>query len=381
MNKESKRQIRVLHVVGGMNRGGVETWLMHILRNIDRERFKFDFLVHTSKPCAYDEEIRELGSRIIPCLVPSKPWCYAMNFARIMTEYGPYDVVHSHVHHYSGFVLWLAKRAGVPILIAHSHNDTSGIDFNARILRKTYLSSMKDMIRKHATTGLGCSVKASVALFGTEWEKDRRWRILHYGVDLNAFEQEVDEVAVRGKLGIPSDAFVVGHVGRFSEQKNHIFLLDIAEYLVKQVPDVRLLLVGDGELRKNIERKVAQLGLIDHVVFSGLSSDVPRLMMGAMDAFLFPSLYEGLGLVLIEAQAAGLPCIFSDIIPKEVDAVPSLLYRVGLDQPAQRWAEIVVAAKNSVPLSKKHALDMVYRGGFNITESLEQLKRTYEAYL
>src|SRR5208283_2990654 len=125
---DQKRPMRILQIVSGMDTGGVETWLMHILRRIDRDRYRFDFLVHTTKPCFYDDEIKSLGCRIIPCLHPSRPWQYAWNFFRLLKEHGPYDVVHTHVHHFSGFTLMLAHLAGVPMRIVHSHSDTSLID-------------------------------------------------------------------------------------------------------------------------------------------------------------------------------------------------------------------------------------------------------------
>src|SRR5208337_3468794 len=138
--KLSNGPIRILQVVGGMERAGVETWLMHVLRQIDRDRFRMDFLVHTDHPCAYDEEIHSLGSKIIPCLRPSRPWTYARNFTRILREHGPYDVVHSHVHHFSGYVVRLAHRAGIPLRISHSHNDTTNLEARSGMIRHAYLS-------------------------------------------------------------------------------------------------------------------------------------------------------------------------------------------------------------------------------------------------
>jgi len=315
------KALSVLHVVGGMNRGGVETWLMHVLRHIDRERFQMDFLVHTTQECAYDEEIRALGAKIIPCLHPRRPWIYARNFKRILREDGAYDVVHSHVHHYSGHVLRLAHQAGVPVRIAHSHNDTSALQAKARLLRRSYLALMKRWIARHATVGLAASRRAVADLFGRDWESDPRWRILYYGVDFTPFHADVDPAAVRAELGIPMDAFVVGHVGRFAEQKNHALLVDIATEATKWEPRTPVLLVGDGPLRPDIERQVAQAGLAERVIFAGIRPDVPRIMLGAMDLFLFPSLFEGLPLALVEAQAAGLPCVFSDVVSEEADVV------------------------------------------------------------
>ncbi|MGO9691541.1 MAG: glycosyltransferase [Syntrophobacteraceae bacterium] len=151
MGTTAPKPIRVLHVVGGMNRAGTETWLMHLLRNIDREHYRMDFLVHAAQPFEYAEEIEALGARVIPCLHPTKPWRYARNFMRILKELGPYEVVHSHVHHFTGLPLYLARRAGVPVRIAHSHSDTSRSDGKAGPARMAYLGLMKHLIRTNAT--------------------------------------------------------------------------------------------------------------------------------------------------------------------------------------------------------------------------------------
>lgn len=337
---------RVLHVLGGMNRGGAETWLMHVLRHVDRRQFHMDFLVHTTDPCVYDDEIRALGSEVIPCLRPSRPWMYARNFRRILREHGPYDVVHSHVHHFSGLVLKLAEAAGVPGRIAHSHNDTSSADRRTGLLRRAYLTQTAHWIRKHATAGVAASRKAAEALYGKDWQTDPRWSVLHCGVDLDPFREPVDREAVRAELGIPGDALVVGHAGRFFSQKNHRFLVEIAASLFRREPGARLLLIGDGPDRAEIEGRVAQRGIADRVIFAGLRPDVPRLMLGAMDVFVMPSLYEGLPLVGIEAQAAGLPCILSDVITDELDAGQTLVVRLGLDAEPARWAAAILDAAN-----------------------------------
>jgi glycosyltransferase involved in cell wall biosynthesis len=371
---------RILHVVGGMNRGGVETWLMHVLRSIDRQRFRMDFLVHTTAPCAYDDEIRVLGSRIIPCLHPKRPWSYARNFGRIMRDHGPYDIVHGHVHHYNGYVLRLAQQVGVPVRVAHSHNDTSRRQATAGLLRRGYLTSMKRWIAQHATVGLAASRKAAAALFGPAWKTDPRWRILHYGIDLRPFQDPVDQIAVRAELNIPPDAFVIGHVGRFFEQKNHTFLVDIVAEVARQEPRTFLLLVGDGSLRPAIEQKAGQARLADRVVFAGVRPDVPRLMLGAMDVFLFPSLFEGLGLVLVEAQSAGLPCIVSDAVPEEADVVKPLMRRMSLSQPASVWAEAVLAARDAaLVVTQPEALTIIEKSPFNIQTSVRQLESVYRA--
>ena len=375
----SKRHpIKILHVVGGMNPGGTETWLMHVLRDLDQTRFQMDFLVHTREPCAYDEEIRALGSQIIPCLNPSEPWTYAFNFKRLLGEHGPYDIVHSHVHHFSGYVLCLAKQAGVPIRIAHSHNDTTSAKAKAGWQRRFYLALMESWLNRYATLGLAASSKAAAALFGSIWKVDPHWQINYCGIDLTPFQEIVSQSAVRDELGIPSDAFVIGHVGRFQEQKNHAFLLDIFAKVAQQEPRTYLLLVGDGPLKQDIMQQAVQVGLAEQVIFTGLRYDIPRLMMGAMNVFVLPSFFEGLPLVGMEAQAAGLPFILSDVITEELDVVKPLMQRLSLSEPACDWAAAVLAAREtSSNMKQPKALNIMRRSPFNIQNSLRELEKVY----
>jgi glycosyltransferase involved in cell wall biosynthesis len=375
--KES-HPIRVLHVLGGMNRGGVETWLMHILRHIDRDRFHMDFLVHTTEPCVYDDEIRSLGSKIIPCLDTSRPWLYAHNFKRILREYEPYDIVHSHVHHFSGYVLRLAKKGGVPFRIAHCHNDYSPLEANAGLYRRFYLTLMKGLIKQYATLGLGCSQLATVDLFGSDWKNNPRWRLFYYGIDMLPFREPNDSLEVRTKLGIPGNAFVIGHVGRFHKQKNHRFLLEIFALVAKREPQAYLLLLGEGSLRPDIEHQALQMGISDRIIFAGTRSDIPQLMIGAMDVFVLPSVTEGLPMVGIEAQAAGLPMILSDVITEEINKIAPLVEKISLSQPASVWADAVVArryAKSNI--TQADSLAVLENSEFDIISSVKILTKAY----
>ena len=371
-----EKAIRILHVVGGMDTGGIETWLMHMLRRIDRDRYRFDFLTHTDKPCFYDDEIRSLGGRIISCAHTALPWRYARNFLRILKEHGPYDVVHSHVHHFSGFTLMLAKMAGVPVRIAHSHNDTSLNERRAGIGRKFYLHSTRRLIRCCSTFGLACSGLAAVNLFGKDWEGDPRWRILNYAVDFDPFMKPVDRAHVRRELSIPLDAFVMGHVGRFAQQKNHDFLLDVFAELSRREKSAYLLLVGDGDLRAKLVEKTKRLGLADKVIFAGVRPDIARLMLGAMDVFVFPSHHEGLGLVVVEAQAAGLPVVMSDTVPAEAIIIPPLIKILSLQKDSSIWVQAVADCKDLRLITGK-AQQCVVDSKFNVIHGVNELTRAY----
>jgi len=380
VEKQTTRPIRILHVPDSMDRAGIETWLLHVLRHINRDRFKMDFLYHTDRTCDYDDEILSLGSNIIPCLHPHVPCIFAANFRRVMRDWGPYDVVHSHVHHFSGFVLKMAHRAKVPLRISHSHNDTSSIEGRSGWVRHTYLSLMKRWIDLHSNLGLAASQKAAIDLYGPDWRSKAHRRILYCGVDLSPFLSPCDAKAVRTELGIPSRAFVIGHVGRFDRQKNHEFLIDVFFEVLKREPGARLLLVGDGTLRPAIERRMIPTPVSDRVMFLGSRPDVPRLMRGAMDVFLFPSLYEGLGLALVESQAAGLPSVVSDVIPEEADVVKPLVRRLSLSQPASSWAEEILAHRATRNTQhNQEAIDLVLQSPFNIDRCVKSLEQLYEA--
>jgi glycosyltransferase involved in cell wall biosynthesis len=246
------------------------------------------------------------------------------------------------MHQFTGYVLFLAASMGVPMRLAHSRLDTRVLDRSASLPRKTYIRLMDFLVRRYATRGLAITESAAASLFSESWKDDPRWAMCPTGIDFDPFEGVVDRSTVRAELGIAQDAFVVGHVGRFAEQKNHRFLVEIAADVIRQEPRTVFLLVGDGALRPSIEAMVRLSGLSEHFLFTGNRRDVPRLMKGAMDCFVFPSFYEGLGRVAWEAQAAGLPCLLSDTIPDEARIAPSLLRRLSLATPARDWANALL---------------------------------------
>jgi glycosyltransferase involved in cell wall biosynthesis len=371
--------MRILHVLGKLDRGGVETWLVQVLRHIDRQKYQMDFLVHTTERGAYDEEVKTLGARIVPCLRPSNPLQYAFNFQRALREYGPYDVVHSHVHHYSGYVLMLAAMAGVKVRIAHSHSDTELVGLSASPMRKAYRAAMRSLIRSCASGGLAVSTEAGDDLFAGPWRGSAKWTLHHLGIDIARFEAKVDSKALRQTLGIPMDAVVIGHVGRFTEEKNHQLIVEIAREVLRYEPRAFFLLVGDGPLRRSIEAKIARLSLQHSFLLTGVRADVPALMIGAMDAFVFTSLREGLPIELLEAQAAGLKCVVFEVISREADVIASLITRESPHTSAARWAQELLRVL-SQPLDV--SIDSVHRGlaARSIVASTEHLSSLYSTY-
>jgi glycosyltransferase involved in cell wall biosynthesis len=374
--------VRVLHVVRQMNAGGIAVWLMNVLRRADRARYQIDVLVTNEAGSMFSAELEELGSRVILCSGYHRPWQFARNFAQVIRDYGPYDVVHSHIFNFSGFVLRLAARHGVPVRIAHSHTDTrlkeASRSLHQRLWRAGYLGLTKRWIGRYATLRLGVSALAAEALFGRNWATDRRSRVLPLGLDFSAFRVRHDPAEVRRSLGLPIDALVIGHVGNYVWHKNHDFLIEIAAEALRRESRAWLLLIGHHLLGSPIEARVRALGIADRVVIAGPRDDVPRLMIAALDVFLFPSHYEGFGLVLLEAQAAGVPCVFTDSLPTEVDVLPALAHRVSLAAPAADWARTTLAAADHRPLSREDALAGLLQSEFNIERSVQTLMQIYD---
>lgn len=372
---------KVLHILGSLNRGGAETWLLHVLRHINRDKFQVDFLVHTPETGAYEAEAKALGANVLRCLNPSNLPGYARQFRKILRENGPYHVVHTHVHQYGGWPLTVARFSGVPVRVAHSHLDTEAVDAKASLLRRLYLSGMKTLVQSSATHGLAASRQAAPSMFGARWQDNRNNRIFYCAIDLSPFEkirQERD--AVRVELNIAPDAFVIGHVGRFFEQKNHAYLIDIAHSLKTHghTPQARFLLVGEGPLKDQIEQQARAKGVHEMFVFAGLRSDVQRVM-GAMDVFALPSFFEGLPLVGIEAQAAGLPCLISDTVTNEIKIVPEQVTFLPIGAAAvETWcAQLRAWAKQPPRLTPAESLARVKGSPFNITNSIKQLEEVY----
>ena len=327
--------IRILQIVTYMGRGGLETLLMNCLRNIDRERVQFDFLVHRDFRADYDNEIEALGGKIyrLPRLNPFS-LSYKKALRDFFRQHPEYRIVHCHLDCMSAIPLKAAKECGVPVRIAHAHSIDQ--DKNWKYLLKRYYMTK---IPLYATHFFACSRAAGAWTF-----PGQDVTVVKNGIETErfAFDPGIRE-QVRRELGI-GDELVIGHVGRFVPVKNHSFLIDIFAQLRKQKPEAKLLLVGEGELEERVREKVKRLKLDNDVIFLGLRSDVNRILQ-AVDVFVLPSLNEGLALVLLEAQTSGAYCIFADTVSEEcriTDTVESLpLRRFGVLGPGNHsWCTI-----------------------------------------
>ena len=355
--------IRVLQVVTHMERGGLESMLMNYYRHIDRERVQFDFLVHRQERAAFDDEIESLGGKLyrLPRLVPwSKGYLAALN--HFFDEHPEYKIVHVHQDCLSSVILRAAAQHNIPVRIAHSHNANQ--DKNLKYPIKLWY---KRSIPKYTTNLFACGKDAGDWMFG-----GAPYQIINNAIDATAYSfNPKKRIEMRHQLGL-ADKLIIGHVGRFNPQKNHLFLLDIFAALLKKEPNAVLLLVGGGEDMLKIQAKAHALGIAEHVRFLGVRSDVADLMQ-AMDVFVFPSLYEGLGIVLIEAQAAGLPCVVSDTIPREA-YLTDLVTAERLSSSTETWADNILEKRN-FPRTDRRA--EIAAHGFDITTEAVKLQEFY----
>ena len=363
--------VKVLQIVGGLHRAGTETWLLQVARRLDRSAIAMDFLVHGEERGAYEEELRDLGCHIVRTPMPAQWPAYVRCVGRAIDR-GGYDIVHSHLQHFSGLTTFLASRRGVPTRIVHSHLDTP--PGSSQGLLATYPWAMQRLIRRYATHRIAVSQRAAIALFGADWWQQPNTAVMSCGIDLSPF-LEPPAIALRASLGLRPEALVIGHVGRFVEQKNHEFLVAVAAEVMKQDPRAQLLLVGDGPLVPRIEQACIDRGIRGRTVFAGSRPDVAELLKAAIDVLVFPSRYEGLGLAVVEAQAAGVPCVISDVVPPEVEVLPELIHWQSLDEPPSAWAASVERAQRRH--GARECAKRVWATGFNIERSVAWLKRLY----
>ena len=367
--------VRVLHFLGGLGVGGAETLVMNVFRHTDRTRVVFDAAVCAAGPDPYDAEFQRLGGRIFRLPYPNRRtiFRYVNALRDVLREQGPFIAAHTHVQHFNGLTLLIARTAGVPIRIAHSHSTSDGRSTTIR--REVYRRLMRTLIHANATHLAGCSASACAALYGG---KGAAAEVLQNAIDPDdyRFPPGVSH-SVRSDLRLPQDALVLAHVGRFDGQKNHAGLVDAFVELLRIRPDARLLLIGDGPWRAEIEELCRAHGLENAVTFLGLRNDVPRLL-SASDVFVLPSLCEGLPVAVVEAQMAGLPCVVSPAVPDSADIGLGLLKRLSLNEGAEKWAKEIVAAWKQRPSWEDRQRRLLLTG-FDIRQSVHRWESLYSS--
>ena len=358
--------IRVLHILQRMEAGGTQALLMNLYRNIDRSRVQFVFLVVYKEKQFYEEEIRSLVGRLYKFSFREdlNLLKFKQDLKHFFSEHKEYKIVHCHAFTFGYFCLKAAKKAKIPVRIAHSHNNETVHDI--KYIPKLI---MQKLFTINATDFFACSEAAGRYLF-----KQKEFKVLNNAIDSKKFiaNQETRQ-AIKEELALERK-FVVGHVGRLHPQKNHMFLLDIFWEIKQLKENAVLLLVGTGELEKQIREKVSRLGLEQNVIFLRNRKDMYRIYQ-AMDIFVFPSLFEGLGIVAIEAQASGIPAICSDGLPKEANVSP-LFYRCSLSSSAKTWAQRSLEASES---EYKH-LDMheyIVDHGYDLMRTADFIQQYY----
>lgn len=356
--------IKVAQIIGKWLGGGVEAVVLNYYKNIDRNKIQFDFICDSDSTDIPYEEIESLGGRVI--LIPpyQKVFKYQKELKRVLKE-GNYKIVHSHINALSIFPLRAAKKAGVPIRIAHSHSTSNKKEWKKNLIKNI----LRPFSKVYANVYMCCSELAGRWLFGNkEYDKGSVY-LLNNAIDLNKYKyDEKIRKKKRKELGIKDTTFVVGHIGRFVEQKNHRFLIDIFYEIHKKNKDSVLLLAGQGPLMDEMKDKVHNLKLDECVCFLGQRKDANELYQ-AFDLFLLPSLYEGLPVVGVEAQASGNLCYLSTDMTKETKVLDSTKF-MSLNNSAEEWASSIL---NDIKKYKKHNTeDEVSKYGFNI--KLEQKK-------
>jgi glycosyltransferase involved in cell wall biosynthesis len=356
--------LKILHVVSIMNTGGIETWLMNVLRNIDRTKIQFDFVVHTSQKGYYDDEIEKLGGKLIR--VPKFKIINFFSYKKVwkeILENSYYKILHTHIRSTASIYLKIAKYYGIAT-ISHSHNVSNG---------KFPTSAIKDIFQRYiaiySDIRLACSNSAGLWLF-----RKRPFKIMKNAININLYKLNNGvRNEYREKYNFENN-IVIGHIGRFSYQKNHNFLLDIFATLYKQNNLFRLVLVGDGELKKDIEKKVKEKKISNSVIFTGIRSDIPELLQ-MFDIFVFPSHYEGLGIVLLEAQASGLQCFISDTMPDEVK-ITCLINTISLNESAEFWANVI---NQNINYKRYDTSQCIKDSGYDIKLVVNELEDLYES--
>lgn len=361
--------IRILQVFRIMNRGGAETMIMNIYRNIDRSKIQFDFMVHTEDKGDFDDEINFLGGKIyrVPRYNGINHFKYKKTWNQFFSNHKEYKIIHGHILGPATIYLRIARNHGLTT-IAHSHSTNT----RGNIIEKIVKKIMKIPIKYITDYLFACSNEAGKSLYGKKHINEDNFIIIKNAIDTNKYAYDVKIRKKMRELLNVNNNLVIGHVGSFTEPKNHKFLIDIFYEIQKKHQESRLLLLGSGRLEKKVIKKIRTLDLDDKVIVLGNVPNVNEYLQ-AMDIFVFPSIYEGLPVSLIEAQASGLPCIISNRITSEIVITP-IIKKIPLSNTANEWSNIIIQTEYE---GRTNMVKNVKKENFDIFSSTNYISNFY----
>lgn len=362
--------IRVLHVIGAMDRGGAETMIMNFYRKMDLSKYQFDFLVHETRKCDYDDEIRERGGNIysVSRYKIFNYSAYKKEIRDFFLERHDYDIVHGHICSSINIYLKEARKYGIKT-IAHSHSSNFGFSLDTLFTKIVSLNTVNI-----ADYFFGCSLQAGIDRYGKKIVSSSSFSILNNGIDTDLYRFDQDKRIQLQKQYHVEGSLVFGHVGRLTHAKNHDFLLRVFKCILGKYSNSELFLFGRGELEEEIKKKIEDLGIQEHVHLMGVVDNVYDYMQ-MLDVFLFPSKYEGLGIALVEAQASGLPCIINEDLPEEAKITDSV-FGLSLNDSLEKWADLCIKVAGTT--NRLEMNDLVQQSNFNINQEVNHLCQVYK---
>lgn len=358
--------IRVLQIVPNMQNGGLENLIMNIYRNIDRSKVQFDFLVHYKERKFFDDEIEELGGRIfrLPLRNDNNLFKYVIDLNNFYKNHKEYKVIHCHMSSIGFINFLIAKHNGIKVRIAHSHNSNTDKTFKGRLKRIMMLP-----YKFASTINYACSTEAGKYLFGKQ-----NFEMIPNAIDTKKFKFDNKfRKEIREKYDIDDSDILIGHIGRFNVQKNHMFIIESFNNALKKNKNLKLMLLGDGELMQNIKAKIRKMNLQDKIILTGVVSDAWKYY-SAFDIFVLPSIFEGLPVVGVEAQCSGVKCLFADNITKDVEITNAIKY---LPLDLEVWSEKYADFEFENIRNRKKYSKIVKESDFNIEKISKYLEEKY----
>lgn len=349
--------------------GGIENFIMNVYRNIDRNEIQFDFLIHGEKENYFEEEIKKLGGTIYRVPLSRNYKEYERQIKRTFAENREkYHMIHIHCMYALSYLdAKMAKKCHMKNIIVHSHTSTTLI-----FKRKMIQFLLKTKLTRIADIRLACSEEAAKWMFSKKIIRKKQYKIIKNAIDVDKYKYNSETRSMIRKELQLEENLVIGHIGRLSTVKNHKFLLEIFKEIIKKKNEARLLLVGDGSLKNQIVEKAKELGIMDKVILLGNKENANELLQ-AMDVFVFPSLYEGFPLTVIEAQCTGVPCVLSDCITKQAK-VTDLVSFLSLEENAEKWANVILDKEN---IERKDQSDFIKDKKYDINSLVEQIEKIY----